>query len=81
MATLTLKNVPDAVMKRLKAQAARHRRSLNSEAIDVLAGAGQAASVDVDALIARARAVRILPATDRFLTPRRLNAWKRQGRM
>jgi len=33
MATLTLKNVPDHVVERLKEQAARHRRSLNQEAI------------------------------------------------
>ena len=31
--TLTLKNIPDAVYERLKAAAALHRRSLNSEAI------------------------------------------------
>ena len=33
MATLTIKNLPDAIYKRLKAQAAEHRRSINSEAI------------------------------------------------
>ena len=42
MATLTIKNIPDTVVRKLKAQAARHRRSLNSEVIDVLASAGQA---------------------------------------
>jgi plasmid stability protein len=31
--TLTLKNIPDDVYKRLKAAAESHRRSLNSEAI------------------------------------------------
>jgi antitoxin FitA len=31
--TLTLKNIPDDVYQRLKAAAAAHRRSLNSEAI------------------------------------------------
>ena len=31
--TLTLKNIPDEVYKRLKAAAESHRRSLNSEAI------------------------------------------------
>jgi plasmid stability protein len=33
MATLTLKNVPDELVTRLKAEAARNRRSLNQEAI------------------------------------------------
>lgn len=36
MATLTLKNVPDELYERLKAQAAAHRRSLNQEAIEIL---------------------------------------------
>jgi plasmid stability protein len=33
VATLTIKNLPDALYKRLKARAAEHRRSINSEAI------------------------------------------------
>lgn len=33
MATLTIKNLPDVLYQRLKAKAAEHRRSLNSEAI------------------------------------------------
>ena len=39
MATLTLKNVPDDLYQRLKAQAAAHRRSLNQEAIAQLQAA------------------------------------------
>lgn len=33
MATLTIKNLPDPLYAQLKAQAADHRRSINSEAI------------------------------------------------
>jgi plasmid stability protein len=33
MITLTLKNIPDHLHQRLKAQAKRHKRSLNQEAI------------------------------------------------
>jgi antitoxin FitA len=33
MAMLTLKNVPDALVDRLKAEARRNRRSLNQEAL------------------------------------------------
>ena len=33
MATLTIKNIPDPLYARLKALAAEHRRSINSEAI------------------------------------------------
>ena len=36
MATITLKNVPDDLHKKLKAQAERNRRSLNQEAIEIL---------------------------------------------
>ena len=33
MATLTIKNLPDELYAQLKARAAEHRRSINSEAI------------------------------------------------
>jgi len=33
MATLTIKNIPERLLKRLKESAAQHRRSINSEAI------------------------------------------------
>jgi plasmid stability protein len=33
VATLTIKNLPDALYAQLKARAAEHRRSINSEAI------------------------------------------------
>lgn len=33
MATLTIKNLPDLLYAQLKARAAEHRRSINSEAI------------------------------------------------
>lgn len=79
MATLTIKNIPEAVVRKLKAQAVRNRRSLNSEVIDVLAANGQPAPVDVDALLARARAVRTIPDSVR-ITPRQLKSWKSTGR-
>lgn len=36
MATLTIKNLPDPLYAQLKARAAAHRRSINSEAILVV---------------------------------------------
>ena len=36
MATLTIKNIPEPLVKRLKKQAAAHRRSLNYEVISYL---------------------------------------------
>ena len=36
MPTLTLKGLPEELHERLKEQAARHRRSMNSEALTIL---------------------------------------------
>lgn len=79
MANLTIKNVPEPVVRRLKAQAARHRRSLNLEVITCLESATQSVAIDPDALLARARAVRRAP-TGLRLTDRTLSALKREGR-
>ncbi len=79
MATLTIKNVPDLLVRRLKTQVALHRRSLNLEVIACLETAAQAVPVDPDALLARARAVRHTPVHV-CLTDRTLNRLKAHGR-
>ncbi|MGH7324443.1 MAG: FitA-like ribbon-helix-helix domain-containing protein [Candidatus Rokuibacteriota bacterium] len=79
MATLTIKNVPEPLVKRLKRQATVHRRSLNLEVIACLEGATQAVAVDPDALLARVRAVRKAPARA-ALTDATLARLKSQGR-
>lgn len=56
--TLTLKNIPDAVYERLKASAASHRRSLNSEAIVCLELVLVPQQVPPGERLARARALR-----------------------
>lgn len=79
MATLTIKNVPGPLVRRLKRQATVHRRSLNLEVIACLEHATQSMSVDPETLLARARSVRVRPAvwvTDRLLA--RLRADGRQ---
>jgi hypothetical protein len=48
--------------------------------IDVLAATGQPTPIDVEALLARARALRPLPPAAR-LTPRQLRTWKNAGRL
>ena len=58
MANLTLKNLPAHLHRELKARAERHGRSLNREAIACLEGAVITERVDVDAMLARARAAR-----------------------
>ena len=61
MATLTIKNIPEPLVRRLKQRAALHRRSLNLEVISCLERATQAALVDVEAELARIRAIRKTP--------------------
>jgi antitoxin FitA len=77
MATLTIKNVPEPLVERLKVQAALHRRSLNAEIIVRLEGV-QTAPLDVEARLARIRAVRGegIPG----LTDRRIRSAVRAGR-
>lgn len=71
MATLTIKNVPEPVVKRLKQQAAAQHRSLNFQVISYLEQMTHSVPVDTDALLARARALRRTPkgfkVTDRLL--------------
>src|SRR3989441_12367781 len=79
MATLTVKNVPQPLVRRLKARATLHRRSLNREVIACLEVLAQAAPVDAEALLARAREVRHTPAggrlTDRVLARLKTARW------
>jgi len=77
--TLTLKNIPDEIYLRLKAAAASHRRSMNSEAIVCLESVllpGRAATEDV---IARVRALREALPKGKF-TAKEINTFKREGR-
>ena len=79
MATLTIKNVPQPLVDRLKSQAALHRRSLNHEVITCLETAAQATPLDPETLLARIREVRRAPARFR-LTDGALARFKRAGR-
>lgn len=79
MATLTIKNIPEPLVKRLKQQAAAHRRSLNFEVISYLEQMTHSVPVDADALLAKARAVRRIPKGVR-LNDRLLQDLKTAGR-
>jgi plasmid stability protein len=79
MANLTIKNVPKSVLRRLKARAALHRRSLNLEVIACLESLVQSARVDIDALLVRVREIRRTPARSQ-LTDRVLARLKAAGR-
>jgi plasmid stability protein len=78
MATVTVKNLPAEVHRRLKGRAERHRRSLNSEIIECLREASMPARIDSEALLAKARALR--PKVSSRLNERRLRELKDRGR-
>jgi len=77
--TLTLKNIPDEVYERLKASAASHRRSLNSEAIVCLESVLIPGRVAVAERLARARALRATLPKAKFRA-KDIDAYKREGR-
>jgi plasmid stability protein len=77
--TLTLKNIPDAVYERLKAAAATHRRSLNSEAIVCLESVLLPPQTSPSERIARARALRASLLPNNFYA-KDIDAAKKQGR-
>lgn len=58
MATLTVKNIPTELYERLKASAAEHRRSLNSEILVCLERALFSERLDPATQLARADALR-----------------------
>lgn len=79
MATLTIKNIPELLIERLKSQAVLHRRSLNHEVIACLEAVTRAAPIEPDELLARVRALRRSPSRFR-LTDRALGRLKADGR-
>lgn len=79
MATITLKNIPADLHRKLKKRAEEHHRSLNKEIIATLKSTtGETHPVDVDALIREARAARSKFA--RQISAAEIDAWKRAGR-
>jgi len=58
MSSLTIKNIPADLCRRLKRVAAEHRRSVNSEVIETLSRTLTAGSVSADEFLAKARQLR-----------------------
>lgn len=79
MATLTIKNVPEPLLKRLKQHAAARHRSVNFQVISYLEQMTHSMPVDADALLAKARSLRRTPKGLR-LTDRTLAELKVAGR-
>ncbi|WP_322801583.1 FitA-like ribbon-helix-helix domain-containing protein [Thermoflexus sp.] len=79
MPTLTIKNMPEDLYRRLKRRAEMHRRSLNSEIIFCLEQAVGAYRVDPEIFLVRARQLREKTRMHP-LDEATLNAAKRTGR-
>lgn len=79
MANLTIKNIPQPLVEKLKVQASLHRRSLNHEVIRCLECAAESVPLDPDSLLAKARAIRQVPTHTR-LTDKILKEIKDRGR-
>lgn len=80
MATLTIKNLPDPLYAQLKARAAEHRRSINSEAILAVERAlTEARAGDPATLLAKLRRGRAR-LKDIYLTDKDLHAARESGR-
>jgi plasmid stability protein len=76
---LTLKNIPDEVYARLRAQATLNRRRLNSEAIVCLETILNLRPADTHEKLARLRAMRAALGEARFGIGD-INEFKREGR-
>lgn len=79
MANLTIKNIPDPLVEKLKSQASLYRRSLNHEVIRCLECAAESVPLDPDSLLANIRAIRPTPIKTR-LTDKTLKELKDKGR-
>jgi len=77
MTTLTLKNIPEELHRRLRESAARHHRSLNREIIALLEEKLAPQRADVEKELEAVRRLRAnLPSADHSL----IDAFKREGR-
>ena len=63
MVTITIKNIPERIYERIKAQAKVNHRSINGEILSILEQAVSLPPIDVQATLERARKVRELTAS------------------
>ncbi len=79
MATVTVKNIPDDLYKRLKAVAQTNRRSINSEIIVCIENAVAHRRIDPNEVLENARRLRQLTA-QHLITDNEFNQAKAEGR-
>jgi len=79
MATITVKNIPDEVYRRLKAAAESNRRSINGEIISRIEQSLASRRVATDQILARGRRLQESYG-ERALRIEQLDAARREGR-
>ena len=79
MATITVKNIPDDLYRRLKAVAETNRRSINSEIIVCIENAVAYRRIDTDEVLKNARRLRQLTAQN-LITDKEFNEAKTESR-
>ncbi len=78
MPTITVKNIPEDVYERLKEQAKRNRRSINSEIITLMERAVMSYRIDPEEILESARAIR--ESLNFVATEEEINRAKNEGR-
>jgi len=74
----TLKNIPEEIYEKIKSRAARNRRSINGEIIDILAAVMVPKRQSIEEILAIARELR--SHTRGRITDEFINEAKREGR-
>ena len=80
MATLTIRKVPDTLYERLRSRASENRRSINSEVIVCIEKVVGTRKRDVEAILARAEALREKTAEYK-ITDDEIDRAKTEGRL
>ncbi|MBW2340165.1 MAG: Arc family DNA-binding protein [Deltaproteobacteria bacterium] len=80
MATVTVKNIPDELYKRLKTVAEINRRSINSEIIVCIENAVTSRRINPDEVLENARRLRQLAVGHR-ISDEEFNQAKAEGRL
>ncbi len=78
MPTITVKNIPEDVYERIKEQAKRNRRSINSEIIMLMERAVMSYRIDPEEILESARVIR--ESLNFVATEEEINRAKNEGR-
>ncbi len=79
MVTVTIKNIPEQIYERIKAQAKINHRSINGEILSILEQAISIPPIDVKATLERTRKIRERTA-HYVITDEEMSKWKKEGR-